>query len=521
MILSLLLIAQAPAPVGSPAWHDYPEADALHYQVRLLLDPAAGRVEGSVEYRFRALAPLTALTLDSVAADGWDIRFEDADGQALEAVRDGARLRLQFPGGVPAEQEVRFRALLAGQPPDGLYFAKTRYGEPAVFTDHFPARARGWMPCEDHPNDRAAFELLLAAPEGFAVIASGGLEAPPLAPDWPPQGFAAHGFRTRSDLPTYLLAFAAAPFARVEEEGDPRLIPHFVYAKDVPKARRALQHHAEWMQHMEQTFGAYAYEKYTTVQIPTRWGGMENAGNTFLMQNIFDTQRAGVPILAHEFAHQWFGDAVGYADWSEVWLSEGFASYFGPWLESQTGGPPLAQAMEGHRRDWLRSPEGRAYPVRWREFPEPDAVINPNAYPKGAWVLHMLRGEIGDEAFFAGLRAYFLGNSGRAVDTPVLQAAVEKAAGRELGWFFRQWLDRPGCPELQFEWREDGVRVRQTQAGDPYRFALTLKWTGADGSEHKQRFEVREPDTSLTLAGAPIKVPVVDPDIELLFRKAG
>lgn len=510
-----LWLLQAPAAVGTPGWQDNPLADALAYELQLRLDPAARRVEGTVHYRFRAQSALPALTLDSAAAGGWQVQFLDAAGQPLAAQWDGDRVAVTLSRPVAAGEEFGFSARLSGTPPSGLYFEKTRYGEPCVFTDHFPVRARGWLPCEDHPNDRAAFALALTVPAGFEVIGSGGLEPAPAAAE----GLVTHAFRTRSDLPTYLLAFAAAPFARVAEEGDARLLPHFIYAKDVPRARLALKHHAAWMQHMEQAFGPYPYEKYTTVQIPTRWGGMENAGNTFLMQNIFDSTRAGVSILAHEFAHQWFGDAVGYQDWSEVWLSEGFASYFGPWLDAQTGGPQLRIALENLRREWLASSEGRAYPVRWREFPEPDAVINPNAYPKGAWVLHMLRGEVGDTAFFAGLKAYVAANRGRATTTAELQAHLERAAGRELGWFFRQWLDRPGCPELKFEWRENGVTVRQMQSGGPYRFPLTLKWTGADGSERKQTFPITEVETALALDGAPIRVPVVDPDVALLYRK--
>lgn len=511
-------LLQAPEP-GAARWRDYPEADALRYGIRLVLDPAQRRASGTVDYRFRAVAPLEEIRLDATSTSGWEVAFEDAGGTALASRWEEGRVRVLLPRAAAAGEEVAFRARLAGTPPDGLYFASTRYGEPCVFTDHFPARARGWLPCEDHPADRAAFALALAVPEGLDAVGSGAVVGDGSAEPQAPEGFRWHAFETRSDLPTYLLAFAAAPFARVQEEGEARLAPHFVYRNDLPRARRALRHHAAWMQAMEAAFGPFAYEKYCVVQIPTRWGGMENAGNIFVMEGIFDQNRAGVSILAHEFAHQWFGDGVGYGDWSEIWLSEGFASYFGPWLDEKTGGPPFRQELERMRRSWLSSEEGRKLPVHWRDYPDPEVVINANAYPKGAWVLHMLRGELGDEAFFAGLRSYYGARRGRTATTADLRAAMEKAAGRDLAWFFEQWLDRPGCPELRFEWRDGGVTVRQVQEGPPYRFRLALQWTGADGVERRERFEIRDQETGLALDGAPIRVPVVDPGVELLFRR--
>jgi len=328
-----------------------------------------------------------------------------------------------------------------------------------------------------------------------------------------------------SELPTYLLAFAAGPWARVPESGDARLRPHFVYAQDVENARKSLVHHAEWMKRMESTFGPYPYASYCIAQVPTRWGGMENAGNTWVMESLFDRgaerggrSDGGVGTLAHEFAHQWFGDGVGYADWREVWLSEGFASYFGPWLDSQSGGPPLSESMRGEREQWLASAEGRTLPVRWRGFDNPDGALNANSYPKGAWVLHMLRKELGDEAFFAGLASYYRENVGRAVTTETLRAALEHESKRDLGAFFAQWLERPGCPELEFRWSADDVTVRQLQAGEPYDFLLPLRWTGGDGTMHERDARIRERETRIPLEGAPARDGVVDPKVELLYR---
>jgi len=518
--LLLVLVAlqePAPAPVGETRWIDYPEADALEYAVELRVDPVGGHLEGRVDYRFRAVTELVELRLD-LTDPGEDYRVEFLlDGQPLETRRQGDRLYLRLPEPVAPGQEIRFQARLEGRPPDGFYFFRTRYGEPCAFTDHFSVRARGWLPCEDHPADRARFRLRVAAPGSLEIACTGGMEEVREAA-WVPPGWRGVEASSRMELPTYLLAVAVAPFARLEEEGDPRLVPHFVYRRDLPKARQALVHHAAWMRLMEARVGPYPFAKYCVVQIPTRWGGMENAGNTFIMERLLDRQRHGVGTLAHEFVHQWFGDGVGYARWRDVWLSEGFASYFGPWLDAATGGPPLARAMESLRRSWLRSQEGRSLPVLWGDYPKPDAVLNRNAYPKGAWVLHMLRVELGDEVFFAAMQRFYQENRGRSVTTAALRRACEAEAGRDLGPFFRQWLERPDCPRLRFTWAADRVVVEQVQEGEPFDFLLPLAWTGTDGTRHKRYFRVREREEEFALEGGPIRVPVVDPDVELLYR---
>jgi len=308
------------------------------------------------------------------------------------------------------------------------------------------------------------------------------------------------------------------PYARVTEAGDPRLQPHLIYRRDVAAAKPVLVHHAAWLKQMESTFGPFAYGSYTIAQCPTRWGGFEAPGNVQVAENLFENPDHGVSTLAHELVHMWFGDGVGYAEWREVWLSEGFASYFGPWLYAATGGPPLATAMAEMRKGWLQAPEGRALTMRWDGFANPDQALNANTYPKGAWVLHMLRGELGDEAFFKALSAYYKKHVGHSVVTADFVADVSKSAGTDLAWFFSQWLDRTGCPVLRVKPQEGGIAVEQVQQGEAYRFRLRLRWNGADGKQ-EQVATIRERSTVLPVTGA-IADLVVDPEVELLFRKA-
>jgi aminopeptidase N len=215
----------------------------------------------------------------------------------------------------------------------------------------------------------------------------------------------------------------------------------------------------------------------------------------------------------------WFGDGVGYAEWRDVWLSEGFASYFGPWLQAQTGGPSLRDSLLRMRAIWAGSPEGRTQSIRDGRFTDPVEVLNANTYPKAAWVLHMLRGELGDERFFAALRAWYRGAAGRAATSQEFVAAVEKSSGEDLGWFFAQWLERAGCPELRAARDADAIAIEQVQEGDPYRCWLRLRWRDGKGEPQEQRVRLDGKGTRVPAAGE-VRDLQLDPDDELLFRPA-
>lgn len=522
----LALLPQAPAISSAARFPDRPEQDALSYAIALRVDVAGQRLEGRVDYAFRAAAALPAIRLDARRSEQWQVAFADATGKPLAAEwnDDEQYVRVVLPAALATGDEVRFSATLSGTPVDGFYFQPNRYGDLLAFTDHYSIRARGWLPCEDHPADRARFALQLVYPEGLEAV---GYGAPPAADSVEatapelltiPAGYRSLRLCSDTEIPPYLWALVVGPFARVAEDGDARLVDHFVYRQDRARAAPLLTDHAEWLATMEQTFGSYAFGKYTTVQCPTRWGGFEAPGNVQLAEDLFD-RPDGKGTLAHELVHMWFGNAVGYAQWHEVWLSEGFASYFGPWLWAQRGGPSLQASMQQQRAGWLRSRDGRAKTVRDDTFAHPDQALNANTYPKGAWVLHMLRGELGDDAFFAAIKAWYGGARGRSLLTADFQATVQQSCGQDLGWFFAQWLDRKGCPELQVEVEGRAIVVRQRQPGDPYRCWLRLRWTGADGKPQEQRLRLEDSEHRFPVDG-PVADLAVDPAVELLFRPA-
>jgi aminopeptidase N len=510
--------APVPPEMSKPQFRGYADQDAESYVISMTL-LSSGGFEGKVAYRFRATAPLEHIFLDRNAVSTWKTSFFTLGGEPIHVVEGDYSVMVPVGKTLQIGETFEFAATFSGTAAPGLYRERNQHGDTYVFSDNFPASARGWLPCEDSNSDRASFELTLTIPPGWDAIGSGDWheQAKPAGSDFRGRKFVG---KTSSDIPPGLFAFTAGPYLRFPETGDPRLVDHFIFPQDRDKAEGALEFHAEWMEIMERTFGPYQYAKFTTIQVPTKWGGMEYPGNVWLSKRIFDYAGSGVSTMAHEFAHMWFGDAIGYAQWEDSWLSEGFASYFGPWLHEQAGGGgALLEDLKGSRTRWRQASRARKLPILWKDYSKPRDFFGraaANTYQKGAWVLHMLRQEVGDEAFFGGIATFYKAHAGQAVVSADFIAAMESASAKDLGWFFEQWLERPGAPRLELEDQQGTLVVRQTQAGAPYRFKLRIAWLDKNGKAVEKVFAIDSAETSLDI-GSGSRDWKVDPQFELLF----
>jgi aminopeptidase N len=273
--------------------------------------------------------------------------------------------------------------------------------------------------------------------------------------------------------------------------------------------------------------GPFPYEKLAHLQSATRFGGMENATAIFYADEGFRARSMGPGVIAHETAHQWFGDAVTEREWGHLWLSEGFADYFEQlWWRHAFGDSAFRADMREKRDKIVASPVTALRPVLDTAQTRYLELLNTNSYDKGAWTLHMLRSLVGDSAFFAGVRSYVARYRHRTALTDDFRAEVERAAGRPLGWFFDQWLRRPGYAELATAWRYDPARrrvtleVTQGARFAPYRFPLAVELRLADGTARRTRVEVPAESRStielpVELSSPPARV-VLDPDVEVL-----
>jgi aminopeptidase N len=256
---------------------------------------------------------------------------------------------------------------------------------------------------------------------------------------------------------------------------------------------------------------------------------MENASAIFYSDRAFRRGTLGRGLIAHETAHQWFGDAVTEREWAHVWLSEGFATYWAALDTQHAAGDSAFRADLRRLRDEVTgSPVVAARPVIDTAQTNHLELLNANSYQKGGWTLHMLRGLLGDSAFFRGVRAYYLTHRHGTALTDDLRAALESASGRPLDWFFDQWLRRPGFPELTVAWRYDStaqrvrLTVRQGERFGAYRFPLDVELVAADGRPYRVTVDVpAEREVTLPLdvpLAAPPSSVRLDPDVRLLAK---
>jgi hypothetical protein len=508
--------------------------DVLAYDFRVEF-PATG-VPGVVAFASTATVArdrsVAHLALDLVAS--LQVDSARVNDRSVSVDRRGDSVRVALPAG--QGDTVRVTVFYHGLPTDGLIIRPDATLGWTAFGDNFPDRARQWLALVDHPSDKAIVRWDVLAPATHRVIANGRLleETPDDAP------VAARRVRTRwaterSIYPS-VMVIGVAPFAVVELTDStcvtgelPGCVRQSVWT--TPSKRRFVPGHfaraGEIMALFTRLAGPYPYEKLAHVASSTRYGGMENAGAIFYADNLFTATGPSEELIAHETAHQWFGDAVTEREWPHVWLSEGFATYFTAlWVEHARGGTALESHMAAMRARVLTSPITAQKPIVDEGLNDVARVLNTNVYQKGGFVLHMLRREIGDSAFFAGIRSYYAAHRHGNAMSSDLQAAVERAAGRPLDWFFAQWLTRVGVADVTPSWRWDATRralvvtVGQGGRSAPYRLSLSMDVTSADGVTQRVRIPVPAEATSVidvpvALSAAPRRVDF-DPDVSLL-----
>ncbi len=445
------------------------------------------------------------------------------DGQNLPFQHDEDRLAVRLNTPLRIGARVTLEIAYAGIPADGLIISVNKFGERTFFADNWPDRARHWLPTVDRPNDKATVTFHITAPPHYEVVSNGPIVHSEKTTD----GRVQSSFAQTKPLPTKLMVFGAADFI-VQRDTLSCAIPveTWVYERQGPSAFSDFARAPAVVAFFDSLIGAFPYAKLANVQSRTRYGGMENAGAIFYNERVVGENVDLEGLVAHEIAHQWFGDAVTENDWPHVWLSEGFATYLtGLYFEHRYGPDRLRQYMRGARETVL------AYHRTVRQRPlvdsgtdDPMSLLNANTYQKGAWILHMLRNEIGDKRFFEGLQAYYRKFKHANADTEDFFSTIEEVAGSELFSGYAQWLHRPGHPVVDVVWdydeRDEAVdlTVTQVQPEPSFQFVLDVALeTTSDPSpirplhisEQQQTFRIHAPARPVEL--------LLDPDVRLLF----
>ncbi len=367
------------------------------------------------------------------------------------------------------EEEVIFTIKYhAKDPKKGFFFSdETPRNPKMISTDSFPDEARHWFPCYDYPHDKVTMELIATVRKPNKVLSNGRLVS---IKENKEDNLVTYHWHQDKPHSTYLSMVAIAPFVVIKDSLGSLPVNYWVYEKDVEDARRIFKKTPYMIDFFNKLYGyEYPWAKYDQVETPTQGGGAEATSATILGQNVIHDEKADKDFswettIAHEIAHQWWGDLITLRTWSETWLNESFGTYSDYlYTRFDKGEDEGSVALLDKKNSYLREAHDRYIrPIVFNRYEHPGQNFDRHTYPKGACVLHMLRFILGDEPFFATLRHFLHKHEFQPVDTHDFMAAVKEATGQNLDWFFEQLVFKPGHPvfDISYKWDENTKKVR-------------------------------------------------------------
>jgi len=412
-----------------------------------------------------------------------------------------------------------FTISYSGVPADGLIIGNNIHGDRTFFGDNWPNRAHHWLPCIDHSSDKALVDWTIRAPSHYEVVANGKFV------DKEVQGDQTLTYWSSSvALPPKVMVTGIADFA-IQESGRAGNVPvsTWVYHQDLTNGFVQYAIGPKILSYFVEKIGEYPFEKLANVQSKTRFGGMENAGNIFYYEESTDRSRDVEGLFAHEIAHQWFGNSVTEIDWPHLWLSEGFATYLTDlYFEDNYGVDRFKERMKSERESVIAFSKKHRRPVIDDQTTDYMQLLNANSYQKGAWVLHMLRHEIGDDDFFIGLKTYYKKYRDSNASTDDLREVFESLSGKNLKGFFKQWLFLSGHPKLGYAFRNDNNQVIidiQQKQKKAFNFPLDVKLNFQEGESEVRTIHISKKKGSYKIdTDHTVKSIELDPDIRLLWE---
>jgi aminopeptidase N len=531
LLLALSAVAVIAATTATAdSYPRQPGVDAVHYafDVSLRDDTDEIEAEATVELAFvKAGQGSFALDLASPSGGrGMTVTGVAVDGTFLPFSHRSNRLEVTLPSPPPPGERRTVTVRYRGEPTAGLRIGLNRYGERTFFSNNWPDKAHYWLPVIDHPYDKATTEFIVTAPSRYQVVSNGVLVEETDLGD----GRRQTHWKQSVPIAAWLNALGVARFTS-HHAGTVRSVPlqTWVHPRDRRAGLEALEGPSRRaLDFFIERIGPFPYEKLGGVQAAGTSGGMEHASAIFFGEDTVDRGPA-TRLVAHEVAHQWFGDSVTERDWDDIWLSEGFATYFALlFIEHEEGRESFVAGLR-RSRAIVFAAEARdpRLTVVHANLPDTSLILNDLVYQKGGWVLHMLRGSIGTDAFTSGIRTYYATYRDGSVTTDDFRRVMEEAANADLSWFFRQWLNRPGHPVIEASWGYDPaaksvvIDLAQTQPGDPYRLplGLGLSFDGTPATARTGHVEMvrRRQQFRIRVDGEPSRV-VLDPDTWLLME---
>lgn len=466
--------------------------DLLHVRLDARVDLKNKTLKGKETLEMVALRATRTIRLDAVdlQVEAVDVvRGDAAQFQEVEYVNDGKHLDIALPQELARGERLTVTVEYTCTDPErGLFFFGPTKRQPdvpyQVWSQGETIDNRHWIPLFDHPNERTTSELLITTDADQQVLSNGKRIAVRRNED----GSVTWHWRQAEDHAPYLITLVVGQFAITKQSWRGRPVEYWVPPDRKDDTMRSFSNTLRMLDFFSDRIGVeYPWDKYTQVVVEQfSFGGMENTSATTLNERTLHDERAHLDyssdgLVSHEMAHQWFGDLLTCRDWAHVWLNEGFASYFQAlWTEESLGRDEFLYDMRGKAKGAIDG--GRKFPIVHRAYEGPWQQFDARAYPKGAWVLHMIRRRLGDELWWKSIKHYVETNAHKAVETVDLRKAIEETTGVSFERFFYDWTTRPAHPvvKVTHRWRAAQnaaeVRIQQTQKEGAWHFPLKIEY---------------------------------------------
>jgi aminopeptidase N len=498
----------------------------LHFDIKLAFDSSLSQIN-SATTDVTVLIRQSDVTKIDFDFGAMPVSAVKVDNEAARFAQTGEKLDVYLTNPANKDQKLNISVTYSGVPADGLILTKDRDGNPSAVGDNWADRVHNWIPCLDHPSAKASVRFTVTASSNNSVVANGVLESSKTNPD----ATKTWVYRESRPVSPYNMVVAVGQFATATlKTNAPVPISYYVPQSDRKFAAQGFSPAAPAVLTFSNLIAPYPYGKLALIVGATKFGGMENANTIVFTPTLFKdfliekprSARYRIPsgveeTVAHEIAHQWFGDTVTEATWADLWLSEGFATYFaGVFLEKNEGKAAFKAYMREKARNYLEYEKTRKSPIHDTETEKLFDLLTPNNYEKGGWVLHNLRGLLGDRVFFEGLRAYYKAHEDATATTEDLRAALEKASGKDLKEFFKRWIYKSGHPIYQISWREITqnqieITLKQLQSDEAFLQPVTVEIVTNKGAQRVTITPDGKETTIKVKSPKPKKI-TVDPD---------